>query len=35
MLLGGELEIHSRRGGGTTLVARVPVGHAGAAAKTA
>jgi signal transduction histidine kinase len=35
MLLGGELEIDSRPGGGTTLVARVPVGRAGAPARTA
>ena len=35
MLLGGELEIASRPGAGTTLVARIPVARAGAGAETA
>jgi PAS domain S-box-containing protein len=35
MLLGGELRIDSRPGGGTTLVARIPIGRAGAFTRAA
>jgi PAS domain S-box-containing protein len=35
MLLGGDLKVDGRPGGGTTLVARIPVGRAGARTRAA